>query len=52
MISTRELLQMVIWIMAGFRPPLGILQLGYDTRRIAEKKYEKYTLNNAWRLIR
>jgi len=42
-----ELLEMVIMIIAGFLLPLDTLQLGHNTRKIVEKKYEKYTLNKA-----
>jgi hypothetical protein len=47
MILTMELLEMVITIIAGFLLPLDTLQLGHNTRKIVEKKYEKYTLNKA-----
>lgn len=43
---------MVIWIVAGFLLPLDTLQLGYNTRKKVDRKYEKYTLNKARRLIR
>jgi hypothetical protein len=47
MILIMELLEIVNWIMAGFLLPLGILQLDNDTRKMAEKQFEKYTLNMA-----
>jgi hypothetical protein len=46
-----EILEMIGWLMVGFLPSLGILELSYQMGKITGKKGERYPWRRSIKLL-